>query len=449
MAGLITSAVLSKDTLINFQNNIVTGKHIDWSYSDKFKSGDDAIGNSYAIRKTIQVVGNFNNMAWTGATAGTTSPSSSNIEPKVVLTVDSTFTVPMSFSEGDLSLKIGRFSERYIQPTTRYIANVLDQRIAEAISNCAGGVASSNAGLEVPGLVSSGANLNSAGYVVGAFGTALTPTTVQTAKKVLFDRGCPQDNEIYGVLSSQAQLELSLAQSSLFNPLLVTDEMYRKGIIANYGGIKYSASQNVATHTNGAQLTLVPAAATTLTSGWAETVTATVTATTQAIRAGDVFESSTVFFVNPITKQPTNLKAQFTVVQAYNSGVTSVVLSPAPISAGPYKNITATIDSTTLSLVGAANASGQESFIFHKKAIAAASPEFYLPKKSSVDMAEIIKDEEMEGFTLRFIRDFDSVGYSGAFGGGVGTGGSGMIARYDNMHGIKIVFPEFVCRIRN
>jgi hypothetical protein len=453
MAGLITSGILSKDTLVNFQNNIVTGKHIDWSYADKFTSGDDAIGNTYNIRLPIQVSGTLNNMAWTGGTAGTTSPSSSNVEPRVALTIDSTLTVPMTFSGGDLALKIGRFSERYVQPTTRYMANLLDLQIAQAVTNCSIGT-SGNSDLGTSAIVSTGAGTgNTAGYVVGTYGTALTPTTFLQAKKVLFDRGCPQDGELYAVLSSQAQLELNLAQATLFNPLMSADELYRKGLIGVYAGVKVSASQNVASHTNGAQTTLVPAAGTTLTSGWSEFVTATVTTTTQAINAGDVFQASGVFLLNPITKQPTNLPFQAIAQATYASGVTSVKLFPAPIVSGPYRNVSATVDSVSLALVGAAggsaNSSGSESFLFHKKAIAAASPDFAIPKKSSLDMAEIIKDDEMDGFSLRFIRDFDSVGWSSAFGGGVGTGASGFVARYDSMFGIKTVRPEWIVRIRN
>ena len=90
---------------------------------------------------------------------------------------------------------------------------------------------------------------------------------------------------------------------------------------------------------------------------------------------------------------------------------------------------------------------GVESIIFHKKAIQAVCIEFTMPKKSSMDMAEIIKGDDLEGFKFRFLRGYDMIGASGSFGGGVGTGGPGFISRLDAGYGIKTSQPAWIVRL--
>ena len=436
---------------MNFQNNLVLARDIDWGYNDKFGQGENQIGNTYNLRKPINVTATANNMAWVAGNSALT-------ENYVTLVIDSTLTVPMSFSEGDLALKVEKFSDRFVKKAVTVMAAKLDAQIASAIVNSAVG-GNTNAGFAPTGLQALSVGVaNAAGYAVGLYGSALTPNAVAYAHKVLQDQACPEDGELYGVLSTTHNQQLVIAQASLFNPLMDVDKLYRKGFIGVFDGIKFSASQSLVSHTNGTQPTLAVTAAVgnTISSGWAEKATLTVTATAVGdVKAGDVFVASGVYLVNPLTKVTTDVLAQFQVLADAAQGATSIVVSPAPISAGPYQNISAAIASSTLSLTGSATPgagasglSGVESIIFHKSAIVAASPSFTLPKRSSLDMAEIIKDEDTDGFSIRFLRDYDSMGVSGAFGGGVGTGAPGFITRLDTMYGIKVANPAWVVRVR-
>lgn len=437
MSNLITSAIIAKETLLNFRNNLVIAGNCDWKYNEKFGQSENPIGNSYNLRRPIAVNVVENNMAWNASL-------SSVQETTVQLVIDRTLTVPMSFSEGDLALKIADFSSRYVAKAARTAASRLDFRVADAIVNST--VASaSNAGLQTAGLAGSAVGTpNAAGYVVGAYGTALTPATILDAKAYLMEVGCPDDGEIYGVLTPTAQTQLNSAQATLFNPLLKTDSVYMAGRIGNYAGIEFSASQSCATHVNGTLAALAVTSGT-LTASWAESATLLVTSSA-GVNPGDMFQS-TVKLVNPLNKQPVSHAAQFQVISIPDA--THVVVSPAPISAGAYQNVAATIDGTSLTLVGATGATGSESLIFHKEAVACASPDLVLPKKSSVDMAELIKNDDIEGFVLRFLRIFDGIGASGSFGGGVGVGGSGMISRLDSAWGVKVANTAWVVRIRN
>lgn len=448
MSSLITSAVIRQETLLNFENNLVIAGRCDWSYSDRFGKNDAQIGNSISLRKPINVLATLNNMAWNAA-------NSAIQENQVKLVIDTTLTVPMSFSEGDMSLKVEKFSDRFVKKASTTIAATLDLRIADSIVNSKVGVASATSGLSTAGLDPNAVGVaNSAGYAVGVYGSALTPDAVAFAHKVLADQACPQDDEIYGILSTTHNRQLVIAQASLFNPLMDVNELYKKGYIGTYDGIKFAQSQSLVQHVNGAQGTLVVSAGN-LTSGWAETGTLTVTATAGAIKAGDVFQAPGVYLVNPLTKQPTDVLAQFQVLADYIIGSTSIVVSPAPISAGPYQNISATVNGVTLALTGSATPgagavglSGIESLIFHKQAICCASPELEMPRKSSMDMAERIANDEIDGFTFRFLRVYDAVGASAAFGGGVGTGGPGFISRFDSIFGIKTANPAWIVRLR-
>jgi hypothetical protein len=454
MSSLVTSAIIAKETLLNFENNLVLGRDIDWSYSEKFADPQDQIGNTYNLRKPINVVATDNNMAWNAS-------ASAVQENYVTLVIDRTLTVPMSFSEGDLALKVERFSDRFIKKAATVIAARLDAKIASAIVNSEVAVSSATSGLSSAAIQNISVGVaNSAGYAVGAYGTAITPSLVTYAHKVLQDQACPDDGDIYGVLTTTANQQLVLAQASIFNPLLDTDKMYKKGIIGLYDGITFSVSQSLVAHVNGAQPTLVVSAGT-LTTGWAETGTLTVTALTGALNAGDVFQFPGLFIVNPLTKVVTDTPFQVQVLTSAIIGATSVVVSPAPISAGPYQNVSATANGVTAQLTGAVlpgvavvgsaavNLTGVESIIFHKQAIVAASPEFTIPKKSSMDMAEIIKGDDLDGFKLRFLRGYDMIGASAAFGGGVGTGGPGFVSRFDAMFGFKTCNPSWIVRLRS
>lgn len=440
--NLITSTIVSKETLLNHENELVIANVCDWSYSDKFGNPSDQIGQTYTFRRPINVTVTSDNMAWQAANATV-------FEPSVQIVVDRTESVPMNFSEADLMLKVEKFSERYIKPTVRTMASKIDSRICDSIINSK----LAGDGTATSGLVN-GTVANSAGYVVTKAGATLAPSDILAAKKVLLDKGCPDDGEIYGVLSTTAQTALVAAQATLFNPLMDVDAKYRKGRIGDYAGIHFAVSQSLPAHVNGAQTSLVISAASSITNQantlWAETSTITVTATGAAVKAGDMFQVAGVYVLNPLNKSVTDTLFQFQVLADANSGATSLTIAPAPITAGPYANVSATIVGATTTLVGSANAVLNESLIFHSKAIQIVSPSFVEPPKSgngnSVSSMIIRDPEDLEGFKFRFLRAYDAFGVASV--GGVGTGGPGFASRLDAAYGVKVSNRDWIVRIR-
>jgi hypothetical protein len=447
MSTLLTSAIISKETLMNFENELVFANKADWSYSDKFANPTDQIGNSYTFRKPINVLATDDNLAWVAA-------NSTVQENAVTIFINRTLTVPLSFTEGDLALKMEKFADRIINPATRVLAAKADTKFHDSIINSTVPGANSGAGLTTGGLSTATAVPNYAGYTIGTYAGGMSVALVAKAKKILMDQGCPVDSgDLWGILSTTAHMTLSQAQQTVFQPLIKIDEIYRKGVVGNLVGISFAVSQSLVAHTTGTTPTIAPSAGSAA-SGWTETVSLTVAGMSGTANPGDVFQcpSTGPFIVNPLTKVITDTPFQVQVISVTDS--THIVVGPAPIHAGQYQNISATLNGITLSLVGAAtpgvaseSLTGVESIIFHKKAIQAACIEFTIPKKSSMDMAESIKGDDVEGFKFRFLRGYDMIGASAAFGGGVGTGGPGFISRLDAGYGIKTSQPAWIVRI--
>jgi len=417
--SVITSTIISKELLMQFENSLIVARKVDWQYNDKFATSENKIGAQYRVRIPALFTVNRNNLAYSAQAVN---------EKYSQITVSNSYTVPFTFNDAEVALKIEDFSQRYIKQVVAVLAASFDADIASAAVN-------SFTGTNVDGVTN--ATPNSAGWVVGTYATALTSDTILGAFQLLLDSGCPDDGDIVGVLSPRANRQLANAQLTLFNAQESISRIYTKGYIGDFSGIEFNVSQSMPSHTNGAQTAVaVTSAAGNELTAWAETATLTVTALTGAINAGDMFVS-TALAVNPLTKAVTSTYKQFQVVTSASIGATSITVSPAPIISGPDQNIASTIKSTTLTLMDAAGATGQESLIFHKAAIAAVSPKFEMPKKSSFDMAEEIDENELR---IRFLRGYDMVGASGVVG---------FVSRLDSFLGFKTLRPEWIVRIRH
>lgn len=417
--SVITSTIISKELLMQFENSLIVARKVDWQYNEKFATSENKIGAQYRVRIPVLFSVNRNNLAYSAQAVN---------EKYSQITVANSYTVPFTFNDAEVALKIEDFSQRYIKQVVAVLAATFDTDIANAAVN-------SYIGSNVDGVTN--ATPNSAGWVVGSYATALTSDTILNAFQLLLDSGCPDDGDIVGVLSPRANRQLANAQLTLFNAQESISRIYTKGYIGDFSGIEFNVSQSMPTHVNGAQGTLaVTSAAGNDYTAWAETGTLTVTALTGAVNAGDVFVS-TVRAVNPLTKAVTSNYKQFQVVTAAAIGATSVTVSPAPVISGPDQNVAASIASTTLTLIDATGAAGQESLIFHKAAIAAVSPKFEMPKKSSFDMAEEIDENELR---IRFLRGYDLVGASGTVG---------FVSRLDSFLGFKTLRPEWIIRVRH
>ena len=434
MATTLTSQTITNEALLQFENYLVVAKHADWSYSKEFDK-TSKIGQTKHIRRPVLAQVQINNLAYpTAATAGAIA------ETQVALQVGTTLTVPMTFSDTDMTFRIQDFSKQFISTVVEQMAAYFDLSVCDAVSN-AGVNYFNQAAIQLGSGATAPQYSGVAGWAVGTYGSAITSDTLLNAKQLLDDSACPKSDR-FGVLTPLAMRQIANAQIVLYNNQQKIGKIYDTGEMTGFANIAWGESQSCANHTNGAQATLVIGAGTpVLTTGWAETGSLTVTATAGAIKAGDKFEVPGVYWVNPLTQAVTRNLIQFTATADCAIGVTTVPVSPAPITGGAYKNCSTTPASKTAALVGSINTTGQESFVFGKKAIALAAPELETPQGK--DRSAFVRSDDT-GIAVRYIREYDSIGAApGA------NGAPGWVTRLDLFYGCKIVRPEWVVIIRN
>ena len=201
---LLTSTIISKELLMQFENTLVMARKVDWSYNDKFGNGNDQIGSTYSVRVPVLTTVTRNNMAYSAQAI---------VDKKVVVTVANSYTSGFSFSDGDLALKVEDFSRRYVKQATAVLAATFDKDIADTVINSyIGGDGSGN---DVTGAPIAG--YNGGAWVVGNYSTALDTGTILKAKELLLNSGCPDDGDIVGVIDPAANTQLSNAALTLFN----------------------------------------------------------------------------------------------------------------------------------------------------------------------------------------------------------------------------------------
>lgn len=411
--NLLTTSKITKESLAQLVNNLVLANRCDWSHSEEFGKAAQQIGDSIFIRRPFISEIRQDSMTW-----GANVP----VESKVALTIDKIMGVDLSFEDADLALRIEEFSKRFIAQAMSKLAQSID--------------------VYVYGKVQS-----SVYNTVGQYGVAITSDTILAAKEILDSYSCPDDGEMYGILTPRQNRNLSNAQLTLFNAQKAISDIYMKGRIGEFAGIDFAWSNSSPVHTDGtfwsgSVASLTVSAQSPLTSGWAETSTITAVGGTagRTLMAGDVFTLSgaagTVKAYNPWTGAELPFDQQFVVVStvASTTSAQAIVVSPALIVSGSYKNISGNINGSVslIKYTSGTLTAGQEGLIFNKKAICIGSPDLVVPK--NVHEAWRETDDET-GAKIRYVNQFDA-NYAR------------FINRLDTFLGVKVVRPEWVCKIR-
>ena len=123
---LINSTIISKELLMQFENSLIVARKVDWQYNDKFASSEGKIGAQYRVRIPVLFTINRNNLAFSAQAV---------TEKYSQLTVSNSYTVPFTFSDADLALKIDDFSKRYVKQAVAVMAATFDADIASAAIN--------------------------------------------------------------------------------------------------------------------------------------------------------------------------------------------------------------------------------------------------------------------------------------------------------------------------
>jgi len=396
----LTADIIAKAAVMQLDNNLVMGKKVFRGYESEFSKNVNGyeVGSSITIRRPMDfTVRDGATMSVQDVTEGTTT-----------LSVDQRKGVDFSFTSQDLTLNIGQLSDRVIKPAMIQLANQIDTDLMALYK-------------DVPNWVGTpGQTINS-------------NQDFSKGPERLDELAIPMDGRC-AVLAPADHWGLVGAQTNLLNDRLVGDA-YKNGSLGMIGGVDTYMSQNVPSHTVGADVggtvnQAVSAATVTYTSV-KDTNQQTITVASLDLNAGDVFTVADVYEVNPVTKASTGTLKQFTCV---SYAANSLVFSPAIVWTGAFQTAAITSGVTDLNAkaitgVGTAATAYRQNMIFRKDAFALVTVPLASPP-GAVDVSR----QSYKGMNIRVIPVYDGTNDVSKW-------------RLDVLYGVKAVDPRQAVRI--
>ncbi|MFZ9071161.1 MAG: P22 phage major capsid protein family protein, partial [Burkholderiaceae bacterium] len=223
-------------------------------------------------------------------------------------------------------------------------------------------------------------------------------------------------------------------------------QQYEKGMMGRDTiGMNWYMDQNIVSHTYGSYATATMSTNTatftgSLTTGWAQTSTITISAATAnaVLNAGDTIQIAGVYAVNPQNRQPYggNVLRNFVVTSAVtitSGGSASVTVSPAIITAGQFQNVSVLTTSAS-AVVTPFNKTGvvsPQNMVFHRNAFTLATADLELP--DGVHFAGRASDKD-NGLSIRVVRQYT-------------INNDSIPTRLDVLYGWAPLYPELACRV--
>lgn len=402
---LLTSSVITKESLRILKNELGFTKNVNRNYDDKFAKEGAKIGSVINIRKPVRYT----------VSDGAALVVQDTTDQSVPLTLNKQKHVGMQFSSKDLTLSIDEFSARYIQPAVVALANKVD----------------------VDGLAQ---YLNVANFVGVPGTTPATALVYLQAMQKMSEHAAPTGDRTF-LINPAAQATTVDGLKGLFQSAEKISDQYEKGVMGIAFGGKFMMSQNINSQTVG------PLGGTPLANGGTGSLTGSsistkgwTSAAASRLNVGDCITFAGVNAVNPQTFQSTGSLKQFVVTAAFSSdssGNGSVSISPPITTSGPYQNVTAApIDGAAINIFGDPSASAGKvtpvNLAYHKDAFALGCADLELP--GGVDMAGRASDSE-SGLSIRMVRQYD-------------VNSDNMPCRLDILYGWTTLYAELACRIQ-
>jgi len=410
--NLLTISMITNEALMVLENELTFTSQVERNYDDQFAITGAKIGATLNVRRP-------------GRFVGTTGPALSVEdfnETSVPVTLSTQFHVDTQFTSQDLALSLDRFSDRVLKPAVAAIANKIDR----------------------DGLVMA---KNATANIVGTAGTVPTSLlTYLTAGAYLDSEGAPRDGRRACIVEPFTGATIVDSLKGLFVPSNTISKQYERGMMGkDSAGMMWKMDQNVVSQTFGSYSTATLACATTtatgfLTSGWASTSTIALTATTATagLKQGDTITIANIFAANPQNRAAygSNRLRSFVVqadVTVATSGTTSVIVSPAVITAGQFQNVVVNSTSGT-AVVTPFNNTGTvtpQNIVMHKNAFTMACADLELP--DGVHFAGRAADKEL-GLSMRVVRQYT-------------INNDSIPTRVDVLYGWAPLYPELACRV--
>lgn len=368
---LLTPQIITKETLVILENNLVAANRVNRKFENQFVK----IGASLTIRKPNQF----------SVSNGPALQVQDIAEPSVSITINNQKHVDFQFTSQDLTLTVEEFSERYLKPGMASLANQVD---FDVLTNT---LAVSN--------------------YVGA--PTVTPATFSSSVQLVGQRMdenlTPQDNRtlVYNPAAYWA------TANGLVNSFVMptAKEALVKGYLATIGNFEVYMDQNIQRGTVTAHNTSV----TMITNSTAAGVVGTGTTlsmyggtATETIQIGEVFTVAGVNNVNDQSGISTGTLKNFvvTATSTPTASVWAITFSPAIVTSGPYKNVSANINSsqtvTWLTGTTTAQTGSVQNIAFTRDAFGLVMVPMEIPQ--GVDFAA---RETYRNISMRVIRAYD------------------------------------------
>lgn len=397
--SLVTCSIVAKESLAILENMVSFSGMVNRDWEDEF-TGNQSRG--YSPGQTI----NIKRPPRYTYRAGRVAVPQATVETTTALTL-SQGGCDLNFTSIERTLSLQKLEDK-LQAALAAVANEIDrqglQLARQSTFNCLG----------TPGTLP-----NTQALALGA---------VTDINRRLDEMGAPRDKRRGLVMSPALNAAAVVGFAGLFNGQDKIAKQFGSGMMVDSLGLAYAMDQNVDTHTNGTQ-----AVAGTNVNGAGQTgASVTVVATTGTITRGSTITLPGVFAVNPQSRTSTGVLAQFVVTADVASGATSIPISPAIVTSGPFQNVTASpTTGSPYVIFGTVSGAYQANVGFHRDAFTLAMVPMWSPAggKGVIDVAQ----ETYKGFTVKVTEFYDGVN-------------DNSIMRLDVLFGWAATYPELAVK---
>lgn len=408
--SLITPTELTRTSLDILHQKLRFIGSINREYDDRFAKSGAKIGNSLQIRLPNEFT----------VRDGAVMDAEAVSEKYITLDVSTQKGVDFSFSSAELTMKIEKFADRYLEPAMAKLAAKME---TDALSMYK----------QIPNEITDD-------------GDTMTVADVLEGGKLLTDQLCPTDGRVL-LLNPRDNVSLVNANTAIFNPQGNISGAWKTGKVQDqfmgYGDIMESSLMPV--HTSGTDdgtgdyLTDIAAAEANGSGTYPEAGgELNIDTGAGSFVIGDIIEIEDVLAVHPESKASLGYRRQFVVTANATPGAGggSIFIYPAIVATGPKQNVNAAAaDGKIIYKVeaGGTTAIGNGatygiSLGYHKDAFTFVTADLQLPKGTDMAAREVY-----DGISLRFIRDYQIA--NDVFG-----------CRFDVYYGYKAIRPQLAVR---
>jgi hypothetical protein len=396
--SLATCSIIAKEALAILKNSLSFSANVNTSWQDEFEMNQSrgySPGSTINIKKPPRYTYRAGRVSVPQATTET--------------------TVPLVLSQGGADLNFTAF-ERTLS------VQQLDRKIEAAVAAVVNEI--DRQGLDNARLTTYN-TLNVSGALPT---TQLAATQVFTdTNRRLDEMGAPRDKQRAFIMGPGLNGASVAGLAGLFNNAATLGKQYGTGMMVDSLGYVIGMDQNVGTQTLGA------ATATNINganiTGSAITVVAVAAGT---LTKGTAITLPGVYAVNPQSRQSTGVLADFIVTADALVGATTINVSPALVTSGPFQNVTASpTNGQPYVIKGTASTSYQTNVAYHKDAFTLAMVPMFAPPggKGVVDVSQQSED----GYSVKVTTFYDGIN-------------DNYVTRLDVLFGWASTYPELAVR---